>query len=49
MSDYKVCSRGICPIPDGVCCGNEIDGKQYCCPPDYPVCDTTLKMCRKPN
>jgi hypothetical protein len=46
-SGLKQCAHGCCPIPDGVCCGNPIDGNQYCCPPDYPVCDTTLKMCRK--
>lgn len=41
------CANGICPSPDGVCCGSLIDGKAYCCPSDYPVCDTKLKMCRK--
>ena len=48
-SDYKICPQGICPIPDGTCCGNPINGEQYCCPPDYPVCDTKLNMCRKPS
>jgi len=47
--EYKTCTNGLCPIPDGVCCGNPINGKQYCCPPDYPICDTTLNMCRKPD
>ena len=49
--DHSQCPHGICPIPDGVCCGNVMNGQQYCCPPDYPICalGTDGPMCRKPN
>lgn len=46
-TEYTQCVHGCCPMPDAICCGNPIDGKQFCCPPEYPVCDTELKMCRK--
>ena len=46
-SEYTQCARGICPMSNGVCCGNPINDKQYCCPSEYPICDTTLNMCRK--
>nr|GMD90376.1 cysteine proteinase RD21A-like [Ipomoea batatas] len=32
---------GCCPIDSATCC----DDHYYCCPPDYPVCDTAQGTC----
>lgn len=34
---------GCCEYKDGVCCA----GTKYCCPSDYPICDTLGGLCFK--
>lgn len=38
--DNTQCPNGCCPYTDGVCCGD------FCCPPEYPICDVTNKVCK---
>lgn len=42
-TECNAASPSCCPLPNATCCGD------FCCPSNFPVCDTTNKRCMRAN